>query len=80
MTAFLDYFHARCVEPVKRNKDGLRWIVHRFPIKAGISLREAMLIDAARPNVLLRMHDGSVMFRGMPVTVAEGIVAPQENA
>lgn len=24
-------------EPVKRNKDGMRWIRHRFPIKGGIS-------------------------------------------
>src|SRR5229473_1918594 len=37
------------VEPVKRNKDGVRWIVHRFPIKGGISLRQSWLIDLAKP-------------------------------
>lgn len=37
----------KCVEPVKRNKDGVQWIVHRFPIKGGISIREAMLYDMA---------------------------------
>jgi hypothetical protein len=40
-----EVFRSKCVEPVKRNKDGLRWIVHRFPIKGGISLRDAMMID-----------------------------------
>jgi hypothetical protein len=34
-------------EPVKRNKDGVRWISHRFPIRGGISMREVMLRDLA---------------------------------
>lgn len=33
---------AKVIEPRKRNKDGLRWIVHRFPIRGGISMRDAM--------------------------------------
>ncbi len=32
-------------EPVKRNKDGIRWIHHRFPIKGGITTMEAMRRD-----------------------------------
>jgi hypothetical protein len=43
----------KTVGPCKRNKDGFRWIVHRFPIKNGISLREAWLIDLTRRNPLL---------------------------
>ena len=46
-------FRVRCVEPVKRNKDGIRWIVHRFPIKGGITIRDMMLKEAMRPNPLL---------------------------
>lgn len=45
----------KCVEPRKRNKDGLRWIVHRFPIKGGISLRHAMIRDMMEENPLWRM-------------------------
>lgn len=45
-------FHIHCVEPVKRNKDGMRWIIHRFPIKGGISLREAWLQDLYKPMPL----------------------------
>ncbi len=45
----------RCVEPKKRNKDGLRWISHRFPIRNGITWREAMLRDMTEPNHLLRL-------------------------
>jgi hypothetical protein len=41
------------VEAEKRNKDGVRWIIHRFPIKGGISRREAMLRDCCRPSTLL---------------------------
>ena len=39
---FTRVMHARRVESVKRNKDGLRYVAHRFPIKDGISLREAL--------------------------------------
>jgi len=54
-------FHAKCVEPRKRNKDGKKWIVHRFPIKGGISIREAMIKDMAEPNLLwkLLVEDGN---------------------
>jgi hypothetical protein len=41
----------KCIEPVKRNKDG--WIMHRFPIKGGISLRETIILDFCAPNPLL---------------------------
>lgn len=33
------------IEPVKRNKDGFRWIRHRFPIKDGITSMDAMRRD-----------------------------------
>ena len=39
-------FFTKCVEPAKRNKDGLQWIVHRFPIKDGISIRDVLWIEA----------------------------------
>lgn len=32
-----DAYFGKHYEPVKRNKDGMRWIRHRFPIKNGIS-------------------------------------------
>lgn len=32
-----DVYFGKYYEPVKRNKDGMRWIRHRFPIKGGIS-------------------------------------------
>jgi len=45
------------VEPVKRKKGekSPQWIVHRFPIKGGISLRDAWLRDLCRPTPLLGM-------------------------
>lgn len=46
-------WNRRIVEPVKRNKDGLRWVAHRFEIKGGISLRDAMIIDISAPNPIL---------------------------
>lgn len=42
-------------EPVKRNKDGLRWISHRFPIKGGISARELLARNLTEPNPLLEI-------------------------
>ena len=45
---------ARRFEPVKRNKDGMRWISHRFPIKGGISATEVALANLRETNVLLR--------------------------
>ena len=39
-------FFTKCVEPLRRNKDGLQWIVHRFPIKGGISIRDVLWIEA----------------------------------
>ena len=55
MIRLSEIWHAKVVEPVKRNKDGMRWIVHRFPIKGGISLRQAMLLDMSRPHPLWKM-------------------------
>ncbi len=45
---------SKVVEPKKRLKGNKtpEWIVHRFPIKGGISLRDAWLIDLAKPNPL----------------------------
>ena len=48
-------FHAKVYEPVKRNKDGMRWIIHRFPIKGGISFREAMIREVMEPNKLFKL-------------------------
>lgn len=44
-----DAFLGKHYEPMKRNKDGLRWIKHRFPIKGGISYLE---IQNREPNPL----------------------------
>ena len=53
----------KCVEPQKRNKDGLRWIVHRYAIRGGISQMEALRRDmieyACRPNPLLELFPTS---------------------
>jgi hypothetical protein len=48
---------SKVVEPRKRLKGNLTpdWIIHRFPIKGGISLRDAWLIDMSRPNPLLKL-------------------------
>lgn len=45
--------HTKYVEPVKRNKDGMRWVVHRFPIKGGITLRDVWLQEMRRPNSMV---------------------------
>lgn len=39
-----------CYEPERRNKDGVRWIRHRFAIRGGITLREVMIADMYRPG------------------------------
>ena len=53
--------HAERVEPVKRNKDGVRWIVHRFPIKGGISLAEAQARDfIAQKNAMYAGYAGGL--------------------
>lgn len=61
---YVDPLHSKCVEPVKRNKDGTRWISHRFPIKGGISMRDTMVLDFSEPNPLFELlsdgHVGSV--------------------
>lgn len=64
----------RCIEPVKRNKDGMQWIVHRFPIKGGITLREAMVRDMMAPNTLILEKSaeiGELTFRDIPIRVQE---------
>ena len=49
-------WHVKCVEPIKRYKDGLKWVIHRFPIKNGISIRDAMIYDMLiQPNPLLKL-------------------------
>ena len=48
-------WNRKVVEPVKRNKDGLKWIFHRFEIKGGISLRDVVIEDLRKPNPLWSM-------------------------
>jgi hypothetical protein len=61
----------KCVEPQQRNKDGMRWISHRFEIKGGISLRDVMAMSSR--NVLLTTCDIEgrpvLTFRGIPVVL-----------
>jgi hypothetical protein len=52
----------KTVEPIKRNKDGLQWIIHRFPIKGGISIMDAIHQDMRNQLVI---QDGK--FRGIPI-------------
>ena len=53
--------HDKRVEPVQRNKDGVRWIVHRFPIRGGISLAEAQMRGfLAEKNALYSGYVGGV--------------------
>jgi len=46
-----DLLYTPCVEPEPRNKDGMRFIWHRFPIKGGIRPVDiwAKLITAREP-------------------------------
>lgn len=57
---------AKTVEPVKRNKDGFQWIIHRFPIKNGISIMQAIHQDM-RHNLVIQ--DGK--FRGIPIRLKD---------
>lgn len=57
MVATLRHFRdCKCVEPVKRVKGDARpqWIEHRFPIKGGISRRQAWVRDLMGPNPLIK--------------------------
>jgi len=46
--------HSKTIEPDKRKVGGrFGWASHRFPIKNGISPREALIRDAARRNPFL---------------------------
>lgn len=54
MMWFQRVLNEKCVEPEQRNKDGMRWISHRFPIKGGISLREVMIKNFSANNNFLR--------------------------
>jgi hypothetical protein len=56
----------KTVEPVKRNKDGLQWIIHRFPIKGGISIMDAIHQDMR--NQLVIQDD---KFRGIPIRLKD---------
>jgi hypothetical protein len=51
----LDTINEKVYEPVQRNKDGLRWIRHRFPIKNGISYREVMKEEVTKHNHMSRI-------------------------
>lgn len=50
---YYEVFTAKIWEPRKRNKDGMRWISHRFPIKGGISYREVMHLSLSDNNIFL---------------------------
>ena len=39
---FIEVLTAKRFEPVKRNKDGWKFVSHRFPIKGGISQLDVM--------------------------------------
>ena len=45
---------AKVYEPVQRNKNGVRWIRHRFPGKGGISALDIMLLNMSQNNALFR--------------------------
>ncbi|PXX41096.1 hypothetical protein NA66_1001706 [Burkholderia pyrrocinia] len=45
---------AKVYEPAQRNKDGMRWIRHRFPIRGGISALDIMLLNMSQNNALFR--------------------------
>ena len=62
MISINNVLHAKCVEPIKRRKGDTspQWIIHRFTIKGGISIRDAWLRDLCRPNPLLRMLKGKL--------------------
>ena len=42
--------HEKRFEPRPRNKDGVHYVGHRFPIKGGISLRDVMVRQFCAPN------------------------------
>lgn len=53
-----DWMRIKCVEPIKRRHGSERpeWQIHRFPIKGGISMRDAWIYDMAHQrNPLLDM-------------------------
>lgn len=59
------YWQAKVVEPKQRNKDGMRWIFHRFPIKGGISPIEVMAHNMMKNNALLqRINNREARNRG----------------
>lgn len=43
----------RCYEPAKRNKDGWRYVKHRFPIKGGITFAGVLARHVMENNALL---------------------------
>jgi len=46
------FMRAKVYEPVQRNKDGMRWIRHRFPVTGGISALDIMLLNMSQNNAL----------------------------
>lgn len=55
----MNALHAKRVEPQRRMVAGrFGWATHRFPIKGGISLHQAMTLDLAKPNPLYGMLVG----------------------
>ncbi len=58
---FASHLKLRCVEPQKRmcGGTGPRWVVHRFPIKSGLSFysvcQEELAQAVSRPSAFLRL-------------------------
>lgn len=69
------WMHVKCVEPVKRKHGTFsgEWQSHRFPIKGGISWRDAMIYDMMlqKNQFVVEDSEGNLSFRGMPIRVVE---------
>lgn len=70
------WMHRKCIEPVKRiHGNGPQWVSHRFEIKGGISIREAISRDLTDPRVVLVQcgEDGKTRatFRSIPIRITE---------
>lgn len=63
-------FFTKCIEPKQRNKDGLKWVVHRFPIKGGISIRDVLWIEM--------QHSRSAILREL--MMRSPLLSPPANA
>jgi len=51
---FGEAMHSKRFEPEMRNKDGVRYVGHRFPIKGGISAWDVIAKNVLKNNALLQ--------------------------